>query len=120
MAVTPPYSNTSVFNEYTLKNAQLYIPTGSIKLYESVDPWRNFWNILEGDYSNINSTKDIDLAISIGNGCLTINNYHPTAPIYLYDVSGKIIYKGYDNTIKNLQHGTYIMRIESKSMKIKI
>ena len=34
-------------------NATLYVPIGTLAAYQKVDPWRNFWNIEETDFSGI-------------------------------------------------------------------
>ena len=41
------------FTSEVLMNATLYVPTGTIDAYRSVDPWRWFINIEEGNYSGI-------------------------------------------------------------------
>ena len=45
-----------VCSDESLQNATLYVPTGCKTAYESVDPWRNFWNIVETDFSGVEET----------------------------------------------------------------
>ena len=48
-------------------NTILYVPAGSLAAYEKVDPWRNFWNIEEKDYSGIQGVEpDDDSKIEVG------------------------------------------------------
>ena len=56
-----------MFSDNILKNTILYIPKGTISAYEKVDPWRNFWNIEEMDYSGVKGIElDADSKIEVG------------------------------------------------------
>lgn len=52
-ALTPPDGPIEVFNEDTYKEGTLYVPVGTKGEYESADPWRNFINIVEIDFSSV-------------------------------------------------------------------
>ena len=44
----PPIYNTG-FSSTNYINTKVYVPTGSLKKYQEVEPWKNFWNIYEKD-----------------------------------------------------------------------
>ena len=44
------------FPDNVIKEAVLYVPTGTLAAYKIVDPWRNFWNIEEMDFSSVEET----------------------------------------------------------------
>ena len=51
--IVEPFECYPGFSDFILKNTILYVPKGTISAYEKVDPWRNFWNIEEIDYSGV-------------------------------------------------------------------
>lgn len=92
-----PIKCGSIFSEESLKEAVLYIPTGTRAAYETVDPWRNFWNIEEMSYSGIDMIETDNygtLHISVNNGILTIGGISSYEIVTVYDVGGRIIYNG--------------------------
>lgn len=44
---TPP--SASVFSNYTYIHGTLYVPKGTLKVYQEADVWKEFWNIEEYD-----------------------------------------------------------------------
>lgn len=64
------------FSDNVLKEAILYVPTGTLSAYEKVDPWRNFWNIEETDFSGVTIVpmdNSSQMQLSVESGILTIN-----------------------------------------------
>lgn len=49
-----------VFSQYTLENANLYVPAGTIDKYKATDGWKEFRNIIEADPSGVNKVVSID------------------------------------------------------------
>ena len=45
------------FSDENYEDAILYVPTGSLEAYINADPWRNFRNIEEMDFSGINGIE---------------------------------------------------------------
>ena len=45
------------FPDKVLKKAVLYVPTGTLSAYKKVDPWRNFRNIKEKNFSGIDAVE---------------------------------------------------------------
>ena len=113
------------FDDKILKKTILYVPTGKMTEYEKVDPWRNFWNIEEMDFSGV--VDGIDeaeeygaLHISVNNGVLTIDGIDSQEGVTVYDVQGHIFYNGISHTIDKLPSGLYIVTAGSRTIKISI
>ena len=100
MPTTPPEYDSDFLNENYM-NATLYVPVGTLSAYEKVDPWRNFWNIEEYDFSGI---EDI-----------TIDDYS-NCPVEIYNLSGNKV----GSSKESLSPGIYIMRQGRKVEKIMI
>lgn len=121
-ATNPPseisYSEqTGPFTDRTLEHATLYVPKGSKKAYESVDPWRNFWNIEEKEFSDIELTLvDNEVRIFVENGNIVVNG--AGAKVEVYSVNGQCVYSGTVKTIPVTEKGMYIVKIDSKSYKV--
>lgn len=100
MPTTPPKYNFSFLND-TYMNATLYVPVGTRSAYEKVDPWRNFWNIEEYDFSGVDD--------------ITIDDYSD-CPVEIYNLSGNKV----GSSKESLSPGIYIMRQGRKVEKIMI
>jgi len=100
MPTTPPYYN-SRFSDKIYMNTVLYVPIGTLSVYERVDPWRNFWNIEEYDFSGVDD--------------ITIDDYSE-CPVEIYNLSGNKV----GSSKENLSPGIYIMRQGHKVEKIMI
>lgn len=110
-----PFSNVSYMN------ATLYVPVGTINEYKKVYPWCNFQNIEEFDYSGVDDiTIDGNLIVQIQNGEIIISGIADTVAVEIFDISGKIVYKGYDRTIGNLAKGIYIIKTDNIIKKIQL
>ena len=80
-ATNPPTCSTEdqPFSDRTLQYVTLYVPTGCKSAYESVDPWRNFWNIEEMDFSGVETTYSITTNYDSSQGSVTINGVSDTS-----------------------------------------
>ena len=108
------------FEDRVLKNAILYVPTGTMAAYEKVDPWRNFWNIEEMDYSGVTTvTSDTgsQVQLSVESGILTISGLDTGTHITIHDMQGRMVYNGTSYTISHLTTGLYILRTPSLTTK---
>ena len=111
------------FSDNSLKETILYIPVGTKAEYEKVDPWRNFWNIEEMDFSGIDGIEADEYGtpnISVNNGILTIDGIGSHESVTVYDMEGRIFYNGTSHTIDILTPGLYIVKAGSRSIKISI
>ncbi len=91
--------------------------------YEAVDPWRNFWNIEEMDFSGINVTTSDDntyMRIFAEDGTITVSGISDHDYIMVYDTQGRIVYSGIEHTITNLPHGIYIVKVGTSTVKVLI
>ena len=111
------------FSETSLKEAVLYVPTGTMAEYEKVDPWRNFWNIEEMDFTGVDGIEadnNDSIQISVNNGILTIDGIGRHESVTVYDMRGSILYNGLSHTIDKLSPGIYIVKVGSSTIKISI
>ena len=111
------------FSDEILKETALYVPTGTKTLYKIVDPWRNFWNIEEMDFSGVDGIEADEYGaphISVNNGILTIGRIRSDENVSVYDMQGRIFYSGTSHTIDNLSPGLYIVKTGSRTIKISI
>ena len=111
------------FSDNSLKETILYVPVGTKAEYEKVDPWRNFWNIEEIDFSGIDGIVADEYGtpnISVNNGILTIDGIGSHETVTVYDMEGRIFYNGTSHTIDKLTPGLYIVKAGSRSIKISI
>ena len=111
------------FADDVLKNAILYVPTGTMAAYEKVDPWRNFWNIEEMDYSGVTTVPMDDssqVQLSMESGILTISGLDAGTPITIHDMQGRMVYSGTSHTISHLTPGIYILRTPSLTTKFSL
>lgn len=71
--IVPPTVNGTLSNDVYL-NSKLYVPRGTIKVYQEAPVWKNFWNIEEYD-CNTSSEEQI---------VTDVNKF----PIGIYDLNG--------------------------------
>ena len=95
-------------------------------VYEKADPWRNFWNIEEMDFSGIeeaemDATRSTDeLVIRVENGVINIANADGEAPVEVFDISGKSVFRECANIVSGLAKGIYIVKVGDKVQKIRL
>ena len=107
----------TIFPDNALQYATLYVPKGCKSAYESVDPWRNFWNIEEYEFSGVESTLADDVNVSVENGNIIIGGADNTN-VEVYNVNGQCIYNGNATTIPVSTKGLYIVKVNGKSFKV--
>ena len=118
-ATTPPSASYDAFGESTLKGI-LYVPAGSKAAYEAVDPWRNFWNIVEMDFGGVeNEVAETGISVST-DGCAIVVNGKPEGRIEVYSINGQCVYNGTETTIENLAKGAYIVKVANQTFKVVI
>ena len=106
------------FSDDNLKNTILYIPKGTLAASEKVDPWRNFWNIVEMDFSGVDEVaEDRGDAIRVENGRIVTEG---DALTEVLDLQGRTVYRGYDRVVDNLARGLYVVRSGNNTVKIKL
>lgn len=102
----------SIFGEKTLKEAILYVPAGTVDAYDNVDPWRNFWNMVEMStgIGNVVADEVVPARVTVENGILYVNGIKNQSSIAIYNTFGRIVYNGVGDAIPNLPTGIYIVK----------
>lgn len=111
------------FPNNIIKDAVLYVPTGTLAAYEKVDPWRNFWNIEEMDFvSSVEetATNEKEAEISVENGIIRICGTEGKPLVEVFDISGKNVFSGNDTTVPRLANGIYIVKVGANVMKVQL
>ena len=119
-STTPPSATNGVFSDKTLQYGTLYVPVGSKGDYESVDPWRNFWNIKEMEFSGVVNViaESNDITVTTVGGTIVVGGLEAGSIVEVYSINGQLAYHGTDNVIGNLGRGAYIVKAGSKTVKI--
>lgn len=118
-----PIECSSICDDDTFKEAILYVPKGTKTAYEKVDPWRNFWNIEEMDFSGVDGIEADKYGaphISVNNGIVTLDGIDSNASIIVYDIWGRMVHNGISHTIDNLPTGLYVVKAGNYIIKISI
>ena len=116
-----PLECDPLFTDNVLMNATLYVPVGTIDAYGKVDPWRNFWNIEERDYSGITDATASEVVIKVIDGAIIIGCGDGTASVpvvEVYSAGGQCVYRGTDSSIGGLTHGVYVVRVGDTVHKV--
>lgn len=116
---TPPSIIYSTFYNIDVTACKLYVPKDSYAAYSTTNLWREFLNIIEMDFTSIDTIAKENIAIqSIPNG-IAINTKE-TTPISIFNVSGKKVYESIidGNAEIHLNKGIYIVKTNSESQKI--
>ena len=120
---TPPTEcNISAFSNSMLMYSTLNIPLGTKSAYESVDPWRNFWNIVEKDFSDVEEIiieESEYISVCVNGGEIVINNAL-NCDVTVYSLTGQPIYcnNEYNGESISLSKGIYIVKAGGKTRKV--
>ncbi len=118
---TPPYD--AEFETQVYEKATLTIPNGTLLAYTSIDGWKEFVNIVEG-----NSTQGIENTtkcqpdkpiVTVSNGELNVMN-GSASEIAVYNMSGNLIYHGANRPIRIDISGVYIVIVDGIAAKVVI
>lgn len=114
---TPP-TTSSTFSSETYIYGTLTVPQGCKSAYQSAEPWKNFWNIVEvGTQSGIDDIVSNKVSIHVDGTTISIQDAD-NQRIDIYSLSGAKVYSGYDNVIDLGAKGLYIIRIGNHSQKL--
>ena len=132
----PIIDNSSTFKSVS-RSAKLYVPNGSVEAYKQANVWKEFYNIEESDFANIDNVgiQDIDLSSTISlypnpadkEVYLTLDNTDlGNAEAVIYDIQGKVVkvfeVKENENNVKldisSLQKGTYTIMISNDKTRV--
>ena len=116
-----PLECDPMFEETVLANATLYVPDGCVDAYRSVDPWRWFINIEEGNYSGIADATASEVTIKVIDGVITVEGSDgmASAPVVeVYSAGGVCVWRGTDSSIGGLPHGVYVVKVGDTVQKV--
>ena len=91
---TPLEVLETIFNNVNTSEITLYVPTGRAILYEDADVWMDFGTIEEYAFSNNDKIGVATLNAYASNGVLYITGLMPGKPLYVYSISGQLLYSG--------------------------
>ncbi len=116
--MTEPIECDPYFSDNVLMEATLYIPRGCREVYEKTTPWRNFWNIEEMDYSDVDEIAENGVeSICVENGRIVIGG---DALTEVFNLQGTCVYHGYGPTVDDLSSGIYIVKNGDRIVKIRL
>ena len=120
-STTPPSAYNFFANE-VLMYATLYVPLGTKSAYESVDPWRNFWNIEEMDFNGVEDIaidESEEMSVSVDGGKIIVNNAL-NCNVVVYTLAGQQVYSNnaYNGESISISKGVYIVKSGDKTIKV--
>ena len=121
-ALVPPTVNNDFDNKIYI-NTTLYVPKGTLEAYQAADKWKNFWNVVEYDYSAMSKVETVtrdNVSVTVEGSSIMVNSPLPAAAIDVYDLSGRLLYHGHDTAIDNLTGGIYIVKLLGKTFKVAV
>ena len=110
-----------MFSDDELLNAVLYVPIGTKAAYMKVDPWRNFWNIEETDFSTVGIngvTAQSEPIVTVRDGKIVVEGASTTGVIEVFSADGRCAYRGTSTVIEGLPKGAYVVRVGKFSQKV--
>lgn len=123
MQCMTPIECSPAFSEDVLKNAILYIPQGTLAAYKAVEPWKNFANIEEMDFSgvaDIEAGEATSLRLTVSDGHLIIDGINDSENATISDIQGRTVYSGTARSIDGLVPGLYIIKTGRHTAKFSI
>lgn len=97
-----PFFFTNIYEDGTL-----YVPKGTKEKYKKVEPWKNFKNIQEKDFSGVDSVGSDDVEVKVVDGSICVGG---DESVCIYDMQGRSVYSGNATRIDNLSAGLYIVK----------
>lgn len=121
LGATPPAVNSNSFANYHYVNTTVYVPQGSLSVYQSADFWKNFWDIQEFDATAIENATDDTLAFEITLGGIRFTAAEGKT-VVVYTANGTLAEKinSYTGEEITLDNGVYIIHVGNKTMKVKL
>ncbi len=107
----------SYLSYYMCNNVVLYVPVGCTSAYKAVNPWSNFLNIEEIDYSGVENVADDSINVKVVAGDIVVEG---CTDMEVYSVNGQLMYRGNAGRVENLTPGIYVVRAGGKTVKVMV
>jgi hypothetical protein len=115
---TPPAINSNVFDDLTLNDITLHVPAGTKAVYEAAEVWKEF-TIVERPPVGIPTLSQAGgWKAYVSNGVLYVNGLAAGEVWGVYDIAGKRVYHGDATRVPLAVRGVYIVRTETRSVKV--
>ena len=120
-SIIPP--NSFQWSKDNYINSILYVPQGTLAVYQNVDVWKNFWDIREWDaFTTDVKSPTIDNAdavdVSIDDKQVTVTTNNPGTRVQIYNTSGVLVYDGKEGTVNLGTPGLYIIKAGNQTKKL--
>lgn len=123
-AKVPPIVSSNSFSSKQYMNLQVVVPDDAIDIYKNTDIWKNFWNLTsKNEYeASVDAIEsDRNRSISVFSNGIIFEGEH-SGSIRIHSMDGKCQYLGSVSPGQSiiLSKGIYIVRLNGKSIKVKI
>lgn len=119
-STTPPVTKEWENSNYI--NSILYVPQGTLAVYQNAYVWKNFWDIREWDATTDVKSPTIDNAdavdVSIDGKQVTVSNNNPGTRVQIYNTEGVLVYDGKEGTVNIETPGLYIIKAGNQTKKL--
>ena len=119
-STTPPVTEEWENSNYL--NSILYVPQGTLTVYQNADVWKNFWDIREWNATTDVKSPTIDNAdaadISIDGKQVTVTTNNPGTRVQIYNTDGVLVYDGKEGTVNIETPGLYIIKAGNLTKKL--
>ena len=117
---TPPVTEEWENSNYL--NSILYVPQGTLTVYQNADVWKNFWDIREWNATTDVKSPTIDNAdaadVSIDGKQVTVTTNNPGTRVQIYNTYGVLVYDGKEGTVNIGTPGLYIIKAGNLTKKL--
>ena len=102
-------------------NWNIYVPQGTLDVYQNADVWKNFWNIQEHNLTGIGEVSADDIAIKATTNGFSLSDADGKA-VAVYYANGALVEKiaNYAGEEITLDKGVYIVRVGNNTLKVKL
>ena len=119
-STTPPV--TAEWENSNYINSILYVPQGTLTVYQNADVWKNFWDIREWNATTDVKSPTIDNTdaadVSIDGKQVTVTTNNPGTRVQIYNTDGVLVYDGKEGTVNIGTPGLYIIKAGNQTKKL--
>jgi hypothetical protein len=112
----PLVADKSVFSVNS--NVILYVPTGTKEVYEVIEPWCYFSNIVESVAAGVDDVASDDgYTVNVVGGAINVSG---DAHVRIVSMSGVTVYNGQGECSVNVTPGIYVVTVDGKASKVAV